>query len=99
MKARHLAQGVDPGVGPAGPVLAAAFTACASRPPTERESKLLGVLHAEQLAVFKATPDEAKKYLAQGANAVGRNLDPAEAAALTVACQAILNLDAAVWNR
>jgi hypothetical protein len=84
---------------PAEQRLVAAFTACASRPPTEREMKLLGELHAEQLEQFKATPEDAKKYLAQGDSPAGRELDPVEAAALTVACSAILNLDAYVWNR
>ena len=79
--------------------LAAAFTACASRPPTERELGLLGELHAEQRELFKADPEGAKKLLALGDSPAARDLDPAEAAALTVVCQAILNLDATIWNR
>jgi hypothetical protein len=95
--ARALAAKVHPL--PAGERLAAAFTACASRPPTSRESELLAALHDEQLALFKSKPDEAKKLLAIGDSPAARDLDPAEAAALTVVCQAILNLDAAIWNR
>lgn len=79
--------------------LAAAFTACASRPPTERELGLLGELHAEQRELFKADPDGARKLLALGDSPAARDLDPVEAAALTVVCQAILNLDAAIWSR
>ena len=84
---------------PAAQRLAAAFLACTSRPATERELALLGELHAEQLRIFKADPEAAKKLLLPGESPAARNLDPAEAAALTVACQAILNLDASVWNR
>jgi len=95
--ARALAAKVHPL--PAGERLAAAFTACASRMPTARESELLAALHDEQLALFKSKPDEAKRLLAIGDSPAARDLDPAEAAALTVVCQAILNLDAAIWNR
>ena len=95
--ARALAAKVHPL--PADQRLAAAFASCASRPPTEREAKLLAELHAGQLEQFKANPEDAKKYLAQGASPAGRDLDPAETAALTVVCSAILNLDASVWNR
>lgn len=84
---------------PAEQRLATAFTACASRPPNSRESVLLGELYEEQLAVFKADPESAKKLLAIGESAAARDLDPVEAAAMTVVCQAILNLDAAVWSR
>ncbi len=84
---------------PAEQRLAAAFLACTSRPATERELALLGELHAEQLGIFKADPEAAKKLLLPGESPAARDLDPAEAAALTVACQAILNLDASVWNR
>ncbi len=76
---------------PEGERLAAAFTACTSRPPTARETEILADLHAGQLEIFKASPEEAKKYLRQ-------NGDP-ETAALAVVCQAILNLDASIWNR
>lgn len=79
--------------------ISAAFIACASRVPTDFESELLAELHAGQLELFKAKPDEAKKYLALGDSPAARDLDPAEAAALAVTCQAILNLDASVWNR
>jgi hypothetical protein len=79
--------------------LAAAFTASASRPPTQKEAELLNGLHREQLEFFKADVEGAKKLLSLGDSPAARDLDPVEAAALTVACQAILNLDAAVWNR
>ena len=79
--------------------LEAAFMAVASRPPTEKEQTLLSELHREQLALFQADADGARKVLAHGDSNAARDLDPIEAAALTIACQAILNLDAAVWNR
>ncbi|MCW1885345.1 DUF1553 domain-containing protein [Luteolibacter flavescens] len=84
---------------PEGERLAAAFIACASRPPTDREAELLAELHAGQLERFKASPEDARKYLAQGDSPAGRDLDPVSAAALAVTCSAILNLDASVWNR
>ncbi|QJE96026.1 DUF1553 domain-containing protein [Luteolibacter luteus] len=77
----------------------AAFESCASRAPSEREAKLLSALHQEQLEVFKADPESAKKILALGDSPAARDLDPVEAAAMTVVCQAILNLDASIWNR
>ncbi len=79
---------------PEGERLAAAFAACTSRPPTAREAEILAELHAGQLALFKSRPGEAEKYLLQNPGT-----DPAEAAALAVTCQAILNLDASIWNR
>ena len=79
--------------------LVAAFTASTSRLPTAEEAGLLAGLHQEQLELFKADPEGAKKLLALGDNPAARDHDPVEAAALTVTCQAILNLDASVWNR
>lgn len=79
--------------------ISAAFAACASRPPSEQEEKLLAELHQEQLELFKSDPDSAKKILALGESPAARDLDPVEAAAMTVVCQAILNLDASIWNR
>jgi hypothetical protein len=84
---------------PADERLEAAFMAATSRAPTDREASLLSGLHREQLELFKADPEAAMKLLALGDSAAARDLDPIEAAALTIACQAILNLDAAVWNR
>ena len=79
--------------------LSAAFEACTSRPPTEREARLLAEVRDGQLVIFKADPAAAEKLLALGDSPAARDLDPVEAAAMTVTCQAILNLDAAVWNR
>jgi hypothetical protein len=79
--------------------IASAFEACASRPPTPKESALLGDLFNEQLDEFRKTPDEARKFLAMGSNPAGRDFDPPETAAMTIVCQTILNLDASVWNR
>lgn len=79
--------------------IAAAFESCASRPPSEQEAKLLSELHREQLDVFKSDPESAKKILALGDSDAARDIDPIEAAAMTVVCQAILNLDASIWNR
>lgn len=95
--ARALAAKVAPL--PAEQRLAAAFLAGASRPPTERERTLLEALREEQLAIFKADPESARKLMALGDSPAGRDLDPVEMAALTVVCQTVLNLDAAVWNR
>ena len=84
---------------PADQRLAAAFVASASRPPSRKEIALLSELHGEQLDLFKKDRESAKKLLALGDSAAARDFDPVEAAALTVACQAILNLDASIWNR
>ncbi|MCA9236342.1 MAG: DUF1553 domain-containing protein, partial [Planctomycetales bacterium] len=76
-----------------------AFTAVTGRPATARERQLLGELYQQQLALFAEAPaDEVARFLALGEFAHDTPPTP-ELAALTVTCQAILNLDAAIMRR
>ncbi|MDC0291538.1 hypothetical protein OAL08_06940, partial [Akkermansiaceae bacterium] len=62
----------------------------ASRHPDEKEIKILSAIFEEQLAHFKAHPEEAKRFLSQGHT---KTKSPtSELAALTTVAQAILNL-------
>lgn len=79
--------------------LKAAFARYTSRQPTRKELELLDQLYREQLSLFQKDPEAAKKILAIGKSASNTQNNHAEVAALTVTCQAILNLDATIWKR
>ncbi|MAT73313.1 MAG: hypothetical protein CMJ58_27830 [Planctomycetaceae bacterium] len=100
--ARALAERVLPARGDDGEMAAAlakAFLTVTGRPATPREQQLLQALYAEQRAVFAdAAPDAVAGFLAAGDSTLAAQATP-ELAALTVACQAILNLDAAIMRR
>ncbi len=75
------------------------FMRCLSRQPDAREIQITTQLYREQLAHFKAKPDEAKALLAVGAAKRDSKLPLPEAAAATVLAQALLNHDACVVKR
>jgi uncharacterized tellurite resistance protein B-like protein len=75
--------------------LARAYALILSRPPTEREQTLLRDLHARQRTVYANDPTAAEALLAVGASKRDPKLKNTEQAALTAACLALLNLDAA----
>lgn len=77
----------------------ACFTAFAGRAPTDNESALLIELLSEERDYYQANPIEAEKLLRLGDLPVSNDVEPSELAAMTVVCQAILNLDATVWRR
>lgn len=81
--------------------LAEAFLRLTGRKPDERELTLLVDLHQEQLAAFQDDKGQeaAAKLLAIGETPHDGSLPAADLAALTVACQAILNLDATIYER
>ncbi|WP_428305125.1 DUF1553 domain-containing protein [Lacipirellula sp.] len=81
--------------------IAAAFMRLAGRPPTAAELALLTDLYQEQLASFNADAngDSAAQLTALGETKPDAATPPAELAALTVTCQAILNLDATIYER
>jgi hypothetical protein len=80
--------------------LAAAFVRLAGRPPAAAELSLLVDLYQEQLALFgDPAVQDAAKFLALGESRPATELPPAELAALAVACQAMLSLDATVYER
>lgn len=78
-----------------------AFLRLTGREPDDREQTLLAELYQEQLANFNdaAGAEAAAKLLAIGETALDDSLPAADLAALTVACQAILNLDATIYER
>ncbi|MBX3433449.1 MAG: DUF1553 domain-containing protein [Pirellulales bacterium] len=79
--------------------LAKAFLLTTGRPPEERELTLLRELYDEQLAIFTAAPAEDVAGLLK-LGEFAPDVPPSPAlAAMTVACQAILNLDATIMRR
>jgi hypothetical protein len=72
------------------------FRRVLSRIPTAAEQKVLRRMLEEQLAVYRADKAAAKKLLAVGSTPADSGLDPAEHAAWTNLCLAILNLDEAL---
>jgi len=75
--------------------LARAFALVLSRAPTDREQALLRGLLARQRATYASDPKSADALLAVGASPRDSALPNTEHAALTAACLALLNLDAA----
>lgn len=77
-----------------------AFLRLAGRHPDNEELSLLANLYNEQLKVFTSgDPNDITKFLGLGEAKLDSKLPPAELAALTVVCQAILNLDATIMER
>jgi hypothetical protein len=80
--------------------LAEAFSRCTGRGPDERELNLLVEIYNEQQTLFAAGDEQdAAKFLAIGEAKTDAPLAPADLAALTATCQAILNLDATIYER
>ena len=75
--------------------LARAYALILSRPPTEREQALLRHLLARQRTVYANDAKSADALLAIGESKRDLTLPNTEQAALTAACLALLNLDAA----
>jgi hypothetical protein len=72
------------------------FRRVLSRTPSAAELKVLRRMLEEQLAIYRADKAAAKKLLAVGSTPADGGLDPAEHAAWTNLCLAILNLDEAL---
>jgi len=79
--------------------LAAAFVVLAGRQPDATEQRVLLELLTEERTYYKTHPDEAQKLIALGDTQPSKDISAIELAALTTVCQAILNLDATIWNR
>ena len=73
-----------------------AFLACISRPPDAREREIVQGLYTDQLAYFRAHPQEAASLLKVGQAPAEPTVPAPEAAAATVLAQALLNHDASV---
>jgi len=76
-----------------------AFRLVATRSPEEREVRLLADLYREQLKLFQADPENARKYLRIGDRPPAPGMDVAPSAAAAATAGAILNLDAAIMTR
>ncbi len=79
--------------------LAAAFISFAGRQPDSTEQRVLLELLNEERTYYEAHTDEAKKLIVLGDTKPKEKTSATELAALTTVCQAILNLDATIWNR
>ncbi len=77
-----------------------AFLRLAGRRPDAVERQVLDDTYHEQRALFADSREQdAEKFLAVGEAKPDANLAPADLAALTAVCQAILNLDATIYER
>jgi hypothetical protein len=77
-----------------------AFLRLAGRQPDEEELRLLAELCTEQRKEFsEKTADEAAQFVHVGESTPDAAIEAVDLAALTVTCQAILNLDAAIFER
>ena len=79
--------------------LSAAFLSFTGRSIDPAEQQVLLELLADERAYYQSHIEEAKKLVALGETQRNQEISPAELAALTTVCQAILNLDATIWNR
>jgi hypothetical protein len=70
-----------------------AYRVALARPPAAKEAQVLVRLHDRMLAKYRLDLDAAKKLVAVGEAPRPAELDPAEHAAWTCVCNAILNLD------
>ncbi|HEU4753454.1 MAG TPA: DUF1553 domain-containing protein, partial [Armatimonadota bacterium] len=70
-----------------------AYRVALARFPTRHEKQVLGALYAEMLAGYRRDPNTAAKLVSTGEWPRPKDLDPAELAAWTCVCNAILNLD------
>jgi hypothetical protein len=78
----------------------AAYVHATGRRPNDTELNLLADLYNEQREFFRdIAQQDPDKLLAIGEAKTDSPLEPADLAALTVTCQAILNLDATIYER
>jgi hypothetical protein len=77
-----------------------AFSRCTGRRPDELELSVLVDMYKEQQALFsQGEQQDPDKFLGIGEAKTETSLAPADFAALTATCQAILNLDATIYER
>jgi cytochrome c553 len=75
------------------------FMRCLSRPPDAKEREICTRLYQEQLAHFKASPQEAASLLKPGNTPHDSTIPLPESAAATILAQALMNHDACVVKR
>jgi hypothetical protein len=81
------------------PRIAFAFRLATGRTPTAAELKLLMSFFGFQRDAFRARPDDAAKYLAQGARPRDQRLEAGELAAYAALTSFILNLDETITKQ
>lgn len=79
--------------------LDAAFLRLTGRQPDDLERATLQQLLADEQTYYADHPEAATKLLSLGETKAPSDVDSIELAALTNACQAIINLDATIWKR
>jgi hypothetical protein len=94
--ARMLAQRTLAAGGPLDAQLTEAFRRVVCRAPSQADLQRLRRAYEKQAAIYRADGDAAKALLSVGAAPRDESLDPAQHAALTAVCLAILNLDEAL---
>ena len=75
------------------------FRRLTAREPDAKEIKLLQGLMMEQKDLFSKEPERAKKLIEVGDRKRDPKLDPIQLAAMTSVAQAVMNLDATIWER
>ena len=86
---------------PADPraALADGFARLTSRPPDAEETRIIGRMHAAQLAWYRAHPAEAERLVTLGARPRRPELAAVDLAATTAVINALMNLDGCVVKR
>ena len=79
--------------------IVAAFTRFAGRGPDEKELQVLAELYDSEHEHFAKHSEDADSLLDIGDSPLPETINRADLAAMTVVCQAILNLDATIWKR
>ena len=98
--ARALATSVAQSGRPLAEQIDEAFLRLAGRHPDPTEKNLLVDLYNEQAALFAdKSQQNAEAFTKLGDTKLDPKVKPAEVAAMTVVCQAILNLDATIYER
>lgn len=69
------------------------FRRCLSRPPTNEEAHALRTLFLNAQQQLAERPDEATKLAADPLGELPNSMEPVDAAAMTVVCNVLLNLD------
>ncbi len=82
-----------------GDQITLAFIRVTGRSPDKTECQLLESLYREQLALFDGGEQQAEAFLEPGELKPATDIPANHLAALTVVCQTLLNLDAAVYSR
>jgi hypothetical protein len=79
--------------------ISTAFLALTAREPDEEELATLRDLLKDERDYYRSNPADARKLIGLGESPAPAADPPEETAAMTVVCQAILNLDATIWSR